>query len=68
MTVLGKINSKDPLKLADDDHLEAKDISAKEFREGLRELVKKHKLKDKTGPQKPSEFSKAIIEALNSAD
>ncbi len=65
MSILKEIENKDPLKIADDDHPGRKDISKKQFSQGLKELIKKHNLKDKKGPTPPSEFTDGLIESLN---
>lgn len=63
MNTLQKIDKKDPSKIADDDHLERKDISKKEALEAFRLIGKG--MKKKKGKQKPSEFSKALVDSFN---
>ncbi len=62
--ILEEIEAKDPLLIADDDHLNRKDLTEREALQAFKEIAKK--LKPKKGPTMPSEFSKAIIESLNS--
>jgi hypothetical protein len=68
MNTLEKIENKDPNKIHDDDHLDRKDISKKEFADSLKILMKKYNPQKKVVPSKHTEFSDAMIETLNSKD
>lgn len=42
MSILKKLQKKDPNQIADDDHLNRKDLTKKEFDEGCKELIEKY--------------------------